>query len=180
MEQADSLPITTTLSLSAPACFWTGVPPFVVTIKHQSTVSRPLWALVYRFTDWCEGIEIRDLERNGRRGPSLGWLAYAQFDEDPDPREDTSLERLEPGQSLEILYTFDPQRQARGQVRSDLEKLKDGQRYRVVLRKRKWWWAFEDEIPEDCKTDEERRRILGEQRYCEWMPDCVEEFEMVG
>ena len=174
----NSVPVATTLSLSASACSRTGDPPFVVTIKHRSTATHPFWALVYRFTDWCSGIEIRDLEHHRRRGPSPLWDAYTYYDEDPDPRDDTSLERLAPGQALEVAYIFHVERKL-GTFRSDVSKLKDGQRYKVTLRKQKWWWMFEDEMPADCTTDDGRRRVLREQVRCEWKPQCVQEFEMV-
>ena len=179
-DRADSVPVpvATTLSLSEPTCSRKGDPPFVVTITHRSTAPRPIWALVYRFTDWVWGIEVRDLEHHHRRGPSRLWLAYAQFDEDPDLREDTSLERLEPGQSLEMAYTFSVERKFKD-FPSDVHKLQDGQRYEVTLRKRRWWWMFEDEMPMDCTTDDGRRRVLGEQTCCVWKPECVAEFEMV-
>lgn len=178
MDRADSVPVATTLSLSAATCSRKGDPPFVVTIKHRSTATHPIWALAYRFTDWCEGIEIRDLDHFRRGGPSLLWAAYAQTDGDEDLRDDTLLERLAPGQSLEIAYTFAVERKVGG-FQSDVHKLKDGQRYQVSLRKRKWWWMCEDEMSADCKTDDERRLVLGKQACCEWKPECAGEFEMV-
>lgn len=104
IEHGHSVPVTTTLSILAPTCSRRGDPRFVVTITHHSTAPRPIWALVYRFTEWCSGIEIRDLEHHRRQGPSPLWTAYAQVDEDPDPREDTLLERLAPEQSLDVTY----------------------------------------------------------------------------
>lgn len=177
-DQADSVPVATTLSLSEPSCSRQGDPPFVVTIKHHSTAPRPIWALVYRFTEWCSGIEIRDLEHHRRRGPSPLWAAYAQLDEDPDPLDDASLERLAPGQSLQVAYTFAVERKF-GAFPSDVHKLEDGKRYEITLRKQKWWWMFEDEMPTDCTTAEERRRFLGGRMCCSWRPQCVGEFEMV-
>ncbi|KAK3722930.1 hypothetical protein LTR37_002075 [Vermiconidia calcicola] len=179
MDRADNVPVATTLSLSARTCSRKGDPPFAVTIKHHSTATQPIWALVYSFPDWCRGIEIRDLELHRRRGPSPLWAAYTQYDEDPDPRDDASLERLAPGQSLEIAYTFCVERKLNGYFRSDVDKLKNKKRYTVTLRKQKWWWMFEDEMPTDCTTDDERRRFLGKQECCEWKPECVREFEMV-
>lgn len=178
MDCAHSVPVATTLSVSAPTCSRKGDPPFVVTIKHQSTSPRPIWALVYRFSEWCCGIEIRDLEHHRRRGPSPLWAAYTQVDVDPDPRDDASLEHLVSGQSLEIAYTFCVERKL-GAFPSDVQKLKDGQRYQITLRQRMWWWMFEDEMPADCTMDEDRRRVLGEQPCCSWKPQCVQEFEMV-
>lgn len=150
----------------------------MVTIKHHSTAPRPIWALVYRFTDWCSGIEIRDLEHHRRRGPTPLSAAYAQLDEDPNLLEDTSLQRLAPGQSLEAEYTLRVEARS-GDFPSDVYKLKDGKRYRITLRQLKWWWVFEDEMPTVCTTDDERRRFLGEQTCCSGKPQCVGEFEMV-
>lgn len=99
------------------------------------------------------------------------------MDQDEDPRDDTSLERLVPGQSLEIAHTFMVEKKVGG-FQSDVHKLKDGRRYRVTLRKRNWWWMFEDEMPADCTTLEQRRKILGKQERCEWKPQCMAEFEI--
>ena len=74
---------------------------------------------------------------------------------------------------------FCVERKLGGSLPSDVHKLKDGERYEVTLRKQKWWWMFEDEMPADCTTDDQRRRVLGEQECCEWKPQCKVEFEIV-
>lgn len=178
MDRGNSAPVATGLCLSTPTCSRKGDPPFVVTIHHQPKASRPIWALVYDFTDWCSGIEVRDFKFHRRIGPSLGMAAFANLDEDPDPLDDTSLHYLTSEQPLNIAYTFCVHMKESG-FRSDVDKLKDGQRYDITLRKQRWWWMFEDDMPKDCTTDQERREILSKQTCCVWKPQCVAEFDMV-
>lgn len=105
--------------------------------------------------------------------------AYANTDMDPDPRDDTSLERIAPGEALELPYTVAVERKSDGLLPGDMQKLKDGETYEVVLpREQKWLWMFESDVPPDCSV-QERGGLLRQQRRCSWRPDCVVEFEMV-
>lgn len=98
-------------------------------------------------------------------------------DYDPSDLEDSSLERLDIGQSLDIFYTFTVE--TSGIVsRPDVRKLKVGNTYRIGVRKQKWWWMFEEDLPTGATT-EEVREILSKQPVCEWKPDCVDDFEVV-
>lgn len=173
-----NLPVSTTLSTSVPTCSRKGDPPFTVTITYRSLLDRPIWAFVYQYSYQCAGIETRDPERNNRRiGPDSTSLA-----DEPDPTwtyfKDSELVRLEPGEVYERQYTYIVVKKAKGLRNSDVWNLKVGNTYGITLRNQKWWWMFEDDMPEGC-TEEERETLLQKQPVTEWKPDCSVSFEFV-
>jgi len=54
---------------------------------------------------------------------------------------------------------------------SDTKYMVRGNTYEIMLRKRRWRWMFEDEMPADIGEDE-RRAILEKEEVVEWGVDC--------
>ncbi len=178
--QETVVPVSLTLSTSAPICYGSGEPPFIVTTTNQCTTERSICALLYSFPHTCNGVEVRDPERNNRR---IGPVSTCMEDDTPDPELDrqklfqheTELVRLDPGQIHRTSYTFSIVAKVHGLRHSDIRVLKDGNSYQLTLREQRWWWMFEDQMPADC-SDKEKREILSKQPVTKWKPECSSEF----
>ncbi len=158
--------VSTSIETSAPVCSRSGDPPFVVTVRYECTTSRPISALVHLNSDACNGIEIRDPARRAaldsrwehrRIGPDTIVMNDEYYGD--DTIDDAEVVRMEPGKLFERPYTFSVVPKLNGIKRSDIWGLKPGTTYELMLRKQTWRWMFEDEMLENCSS-EERRELL--------------------
>lgn len=175
--QAAAVPAFTTLSTSAPNCSREGIPPFTVTTIHECATGKPFWALIHQYTNHCTGIEIRDPSRNGRRiGPDGTSIADDEGGSSGLTPDDTDPVRFEPGHPIQISYTFSVVRKVKGLRNSDIWNLAVGNNYILTLRRQKWRWMFEDDMPKESSVDE-RRELLRKQPVTEWEAECSAAFE---
>jgi hypothetical protein len=168
-------PVSTTVTTSPSTCSLSGEPPFKAITEYECTASKPIWALVRLFTDFSGGIEIRDPLRKHRRIGGVSSIVADEWDEDALDLEDTELVRLEPGQKFSTSYTISVVPKADGLRDSDIRHMVPGNTYEITLRKQRWRWMFEDDMPEDIGEDE-RRAILKKTEVVEWKVDSQVNF----
>ena len=161
------VPVTTNISSSASTCSRSGRPPFTVTITYECTIGATIWALYKHYAYWGNGSEIGDPRRIYRKriGPSHRYLE----DEADTEIDFTELVRLERGEILQKLYTFDVEDDRHKFFHNDVYNLLAGNEYQLGLRRQKWWWMFESEMPENSSMDE-KKQILYDQPATEWQP----------
>ena len=169
------VPVSATIRGSAETCHRSGNPPFSVTIIFECTIGATIWVLRPLFTDFCEGVEIRDPARNHRRvGPMS-----TSFVDDTGPADsetyDTELLRLEPRQQVTRTYTFTTERKAHGLRHNDFISLTVGNTYELTIRSQKWWWNFEEALS-GSHSVEEKKAMLSSQPATEWKPNCMTTF----
>jgi hypothetical protein len=171
------VPVTASISSSAATCSRSGYPPFTVTITYECTIGATVWVLYPLFTLYCEGVEIRDPTRRHRRvGPAP---TQNCTDGDEDEFEDTELLHLEPGQIQQKMLTLASDRRANNWDHNDFRPLTVGNTYELTVHGQTWWWIFEDDLPENC-TSEERLLILKRQPGTTWKPNCMTHFTLVS
>ena len=175
-QEAAIPPVWTAISTSAPTCSLKGEPPFTVITKYENTGSRSICALVRLYSHHGSGIEIRDPSRNHRRIGPPSTMIQDDFDEEAQDLEDTQLVRLEPGQTFETSYTFSVVPKLDGIRNSDVRNMVVGNTYVITLKKRRWRWVFEDEMPHGL-DDEEARHLLRKRHAAEWSVDCTVRFD---
>ena len=146
-------PVSTTISLSSPTCSIHGDPEFTVTYAHENIGTKPIWALVRLWSDYCNGFEARDpQERNRRRGLPPTMLAD-EWDEDALDLKDTERIHLDPGQTMSKSYTFSAGEKLDGFISSDMYKLEVGKNYVLGLRPQRWRWIFVNDLPAHVEGD---------------------------
>jgi hypothetical protein len=87
--------------------------------------------------------------------------------------------RLEPGQQRQTISTLSADRELNGRHHNDFRTLTVGNAYELTVMAQKWWWIFEDDLPEDC-TAEERLHILQRQPGTRQKPNCMTAFTLVN
>lgn len=171
-------PLRTTVSLSSPTCSLSGEEPFTVTTKHTNISDRPICALISLYTEFCHHVRLINPtwgpnRRRRKIGPSSTWLGS---DDDDDllimEIEDSTLVRLDAGEIFELPYTFTT---VPGMRAEDTRTMTVGESYEIELGTQKWWWEYEDEMPE-VMSEVERKEHLLTRRPSEWTPDCVAHF----
>ena len=171
-------PVSTTLDLSSSTCPRKGEPPFTVTTIYECTTAQPLWALVRLYSHCCGGVQIRDPDRKNRRIGPPGTMLQHEFDEELLDIEDTELVRLELGYKYLTKYTFSTTPKLNGITHSDVRNLVIGKAYTVTLRRPRWRWMFEKDMP-PYLIKHARREVLSEVDMVEWSVGCEASFEVV-
>ena len=175
---AIQIPFTANISTSAGRCFCDGNPPYTTIIVYKCTADATIWTLRPLPTDFCVGVEIRDPTRNYRRmGPTLTRVDNDDGTDDSD-LADTEVLRFRPGESTMIEYTFSTRRKAGGLRHDDFHNLTAGNMYELTIRRQRWRWMFESEMPENCIL-EDGRALLAEQDAVEWKPESKTSFILV-
>lgn len=160
---ASQPPVSTMVSLSSPTCSVHGNPEFTVTYAHENTGTKPIWALVRLWTDYCNGFIARahnpqtPREKRPRGLPPT--ILADEWDEDALDLNDTELIKLNPGQTMSRSYTFSVDEKLNGFISSDMYKLEVKRKYVLRLHPRRWRWIFVNALPADVEGDDE---IAGE------------------
>lgn len=166
----DQLPLAATITVSSPTCSITGQPPFVATITYKNITGRPIWALVSRFSDFGDGLKIRDPTRNNRRIGPTSSMIQDEWDDYALDLRDTQLLRLESEESWLRSYRFWVEKKAGGLRNSDVYAMKAGNEYTLDLGTRKCRWIYENEM-DGSLSEKEIREILEKKETVEWMPE---------
>jgi hypothetical protein len=165
----DQRPLSATLAISSPTCSLSGKPPFVATVTYKNITSCPIWTLISRFSDFGDGLRIRDPTRNNRRiGPTPSMI-QDEWDDYALDLEDTEAIRLGPDETWSRPYTFSTVKKAGGLRNSDTYAMKAGNEYTLDMGTR-CRWMYEDEMNGGL-SDKERRDLLGKKESVEWKPE---------
>jgi hypothetical protein len=158
----------------------TGDPPFIISTTYECTTSRPIWALIFLWSEDGEGTIIRDPERRNRVvGPaSIRYCTDGWEDEDFERYEieDSLMLRMEPGRRFSTCYKMSTEPREPG-FGTDMKCLKEGKSYGITLRVRKWRWMYEDEMGELGWNG--RRELLATIKPTTWRVDCSTTFTTV-
>lgn len=166
------VPVTTNISSSTNVCSCSGHPPFTITITYECTASTTIWALYKHYSYHGNESEIRDPRRRYRRiGPSHRYIE----NEDDTEIDFTDLVRLEPGETLQKIYTFDIEDDSDRLYHNDISNLVVGNEYELGIRQQKWWWMHEKVLPPNLSTHE-KKRFLYEHLATEWQPQETVDF----
>ena len=137
---------------------------------------RAICALLTRENGHNIGIDIRDMERNGRRiGPPADGM-YGDIDESP-PDEEELLRLERRGDVFSQSYTLATEPKCKGLVNADTWNLRSGKIYALTMRTSKWQWLYEDNLEEGVLQEPAKvMGILRREPRVEWKPDCRVEF----
>ncbi len=168
-----ALPVTASISTSAPTCSLSGEPPFTIFINWTLDGNDPISALMTQVATQNIGIEIRGPERGGRRiGPQPDWM-----EDDGEPPRELKLLRLRQGISFQQSYTLSAKPKLKGLVHADTWNLSSGTTYELALRRMEWRWLDDKQLPDVVLQDEEKlKELLWEEPPVEFRLDCRLEF----
>ena len=80
-----------------------------------------------------------------------------------------------PGQVFQKTFTLAIEPRSEGRGHSDIYNLEVGKTYELTIRRQKWWWRFEDDMPSG-HSDDQRKEFLFAQSPTEWRPENTIDF----